>query len=276
MPRKSRSIYSLTGAGAVFLLLLCPQPLVAQPSWSAGAIEKFFPNLNGTQLQTLHSGEGVTNFYDEDMELDFAPSIDRWDSLHDDLVEFDPSVGIETIFLLPLSQIEDAGQSAEQFRLRVYNTLRRVSTMEGVRYYSESRDRMRIFYEESYTIRGGDDRTRTPDQTVTQIPDRATIHIFQHDSSFGSNVYRAVYYHDDGTMTLSLVNLTRLYYRSIFPVVAPNNLRIKISIVPTDEGLVFYGNSAIDVITLLGMDDRVRDSFYNRVVALFGWFSDQL
>lgn len=231
--------------------------------------------LSPADLGTLRSGEGLTNFYDDTMQLAYAPDTDRWAGLQDDLVAFDPSVGIETIFLLPLRELTPESDP-EAFLLRVYNTLRSVSTMEGIKYYSASRERMRIFYEESYTVRGAGDDTRIPDQTVSSIPRKETLHIFQHDSSFGRNVYEATYWHDDGITTLSLINRTQLFYRGIFPVVAPQNLRIKLSVVPTDEGLVFYGNSAIDVITLLGMDDRVRDSFYNRVVALYEWFSDQL
>jgi hypothetical protein len=66
-----------------------------------------------------------------------------------------------------------------------------------------------------------------------------------------------------------------MYYK-VFPVVAPQNVKINLAVMLTERGIVFYGNTAVDVITLLGLQERVQDSFYNRLVAIYDWFKAQI
>ena len=147
--------------------------------------------------------------------------------------------------------------------------------MEGIEYYSASRERMRIFYEESYVINNPDDRDHRDDPLVTEIPRTDNIYVYQRDSSFGRNVYSVEYRHRDDTFFMSMTNLTRMYY-GIAPVVAPENLEIHLAVVETEEGYLFYGVTGVDVITLLGLEDRVKDSFSNRIEAIFRWFESRI
>ena len=78
-------------------------------------------------------------------------------------------------------------------------------------------------------------------------------------------------------MLLRIENTTTLTYR-VVPLVAPGNLRTFLLIQPDREAgvLQFYGNLAVRVPALFGMEERSQDSFYNRIVALHAWFTDQL
>jgi hypothetical protein len=242
------------------------------PVWSGGTIERFLPNLSAEERSQLISERELKNFYTDTVQLSYAPELDLWKDIEPQLEDMEPSVGVEILFYYPVrpERLDDT-----DFRRDVYNVLRSVSTMEGIKYYSASRERMRIFYHESYVIEGPENRDRVPDPTVETIPKDSTIHIFQRDSSFGKNVYEARYRYADGTYVLSLVNLTRMYYK-VFPVVAPQNVKINLAVMLTERGIVFYGNTAVDVITLLGLQERVQDSFYNRLVAIYDWFKAQI
>ena len=248
------------------------RPAADVPVWSGGTIERFLPNLSAEERSQLISERELKNFYTDTVQLSYAPELDLWKDIEPQLEDMEPSVGVEILFYYPVRQerLDDT-----DFRRDVYNVLRSVSTMEGIKYYSASRERMRIFYHESYVIEGPENRERVPDPTVETIPKDSTIHIFQRDSSFGKNVYEATYRYADGTYVLSLVNLTRMYYK-VFPVVAPQNVKINLAVMLTERGIVFYGNTAVDVITLLGLQERVQDSFYNRLVAIYDWFKAQI
>ena len=217
--------------------------------------------------------DGRNSFYRDTVETSLAPASPFTGGIRDDLSELAPRVGIEIAVPIPVDPIV----FSEDGILEVYNILRGISTMEGIEYYSASRDEMRIFYQESYAIDGPDDRTLIPDPFVDVIPERSLIFAYQRDGSFGRNVQRLEYTFRDGEILMSIKNVTTMTYR-VFPLVAPGNLRTFLLIQPDREAgvLRFYGNLAVRVPALFGMEERSRDSFYNRIVALHAWFTDQL
>jgi hypothetical protein len=216
---------------------------------------------------------GQTNFYTDSVQTRLAPDHPFTRTIADDLERLDPRVGIEIV--VPVPVVDRA--FTETGMLELYNILRRVSTMEGIEYYSASRDEMRIFYHESYAIDGPDGEERIDDPVVTAIPDRDTIHVFQRDGSFGKNVQRLDYVARDDAFLVTMTNTTTMIYK-VVPLVSPENLQTFLLILPRpDEGVIeFYGNLGVRVPGLFGMKDRARDSFYNRIVALHDWFVGEL
>lgn len=229
-------------------------------------------NLSRDQYRELQDEGSLKSFFTDGVELELAPDLRGVDDIREALETMDPKVGIESLFLLSESL---PGDSEAERELTLYNIFRSISTMEGIEYYSASRERMRVFYKESYVINNPDDKDRRDDPLVSEIPETDTIHVFQRDSSFGRNVYEVEYRHRDDKFFMSMTNLTRMYYR-IAPVVAPENLEIHLTVVETEDGYLFYGATGVDVITLLGLEDRVKDSFSNRVEAIFRWFQSRI
>ena len=216
---------------------------------------------------------GRTSFYRDAVETTLAPASPFREEIREDLLELAPRVGIEISAPISVDPIvfSDAG------RLEIYNILRSISTMEGIEYYSASRDEMRIFYQESYAIADPEDRTRIPDPFVDQVPERSRVFAYQRDGSFGRNVQRLDYAFRDGETFVRIENETTMTYR-LFPLVAPGNLRTFLVIQPDEDAgvLHFYGNMAVRVPALFGMEERSQDSFYYRIVALHAWFTDEL
>ncbi len=217
--------------------------------------------------------QGRTSFYTNSVRIELAPSSPLTSRIDEELGALQPRVGIE--ISVPLGVNESAFTDAG--RLKLYNILRSISTMEGIEYYSASRERMRIFYEESYAIDDPDDRNRIPDPVVTWIPSRDRLYVFQKDSSFGSNVQRIDYLRGGNDFLLIMENITTMVYK-VVPLVTPGNLKTFVLIRPhPDEGVIeFYGNIGVRVPALFGMQDRARDSFYNRIVALHDWFVQEI
>lgn len=214
----------------------------------------------------------LKHFFADNVDLTLAPQVPGLENTRTALEEMEPKVGVEALFLL---RERLAGDSEAERDLALYNIFRSVSTMEGIEYYSASRERMRIFYEESYAVADPDSREALPDPTVSEIPRRDRIHVYQRDSSFGRNVYTVEYVRREDAYLMSMTNLTRMYY-GIFPVVAPENLEIHLTVVETEEGYLFYGACGVNVISLFGLEDRAKDSFYNRIEALYRWFQSRV
>ncbi len=187
-----------------------------------------------------------------------------------DVETIDPTIGVEVLFLV------DSPLPANEITLPVFHTMQAMSTMEGIRYYSASRERMRTFFHESYVIDDPDNRERVPDPKTPRVPNRSTIHVFQHDSSFGKNVYELDYEVENEAMLLQMTNLTQMYYKRVLPALGPEQLQMHLVVRPLGDKLLFYGTSAARPGFLFGMEDRVVRSFYNRLVALHDWFVDRM
>lgn len=279
MTQSSASISTLPRGRAISALALVAAVLLPVSGFAQSAAARERPparellsHLSTERYRSLREEEGIKHFFTDEVALEIAPDIPGIANTREALVEMKPKIGVEALFLL---EERLPGESEEERERTLYNIFRAVSTMEGIRYYSASRERMRIFYEESYAIAGPDEREPLPDPLVSEVPREDHIYVFQRDSSFGKNVYRVEYLRREEAYLMSMTNLTRMYY-GILPIVAPRNLEIHITVVETADGYLFYGACGVDVISLFGLEDRAKDSFYNRVEAIYRWFRSRI
>ena len=234
------------------------------------------PNVAPSEIARLvEEGELLHHFKDH-TELHYAPPAvtEALEALV--ATGFQSTIGVEGVFYYPRNRNPSffGGTRAPQ-RLALYNVLRSVSSMQGIEYYSASRQIWRTFFHESYAIASPESTDPLPDPLVTDIPSEAHLYIFQRDSSFGSNRYSATYRYTDESTLLTISNLTTMSY-FIFPLVQPEGMQIIISLMPFKEGLIYYGFCAVEVANLFGFEERVYNSFTNRVRALYRWFASQL
>lgn len=183
-----------------------------------------------------------------------------------------PGIGVETLLL---TRIPDRGPAAEDPLRSMYRILKSVSSMEGITYYSASRGKRRVLFERSYRVAGPNERLPLPDMETVRIPETEPVFVLQDDSTFGENLYRAEYRAEPDAVLLSMENLTAMRY-GILPAVGAGNLRITIMIVPRDEYLLFYGSSGAVVSGVPFFASRVRESFENRIRAIYDWFTERL
>lgn len=228
------------------------------------------PGISAGELATLiEEGELSRRFNRSSQRplIALAPAFSG--PIEEQIFSLEPTIGVEVLFLL------DTPDGLRGLDAEVIEIMHAMSTMEGIQYYSASRDRMRTFFHESYVINNPTDRKRIPDPSFNRVPEQSTLHVFQRDSSFGSNVYELNYQTQDESLRLSMVNLTQMFYQGILPALGPELLQMHLVVRPLGDKLLFYGTSAARPGFLFGMDDRVRRSFYNRLVALNDWFVGQ-
>lgn len=179
-----------------------------------------------------------------------------------------PNVVVEALYLWK----KPASASPEAETLAVYNILRSVASLQGIEYWSASRGKMRLFYEESWRVVSPTDTARIPDQALTELPQRESITVWQKDLSFGGNLNQVDYTSAADGVLMESVNLTKMYY-SVVPVASPGALKVRVLVLSVDEGLLFWVVSSANATVVPGVRGKLESSFGNRAEAIFRWFA---
>jgi len=180
--------------------------------------------------------------------------------------------GTETLLFLPSGVPSEAADHRQDFLLSLYNLTRKVSTLEGMDYYSASRGYRRTLFFRFFPIDKAGSRTPLPDPLVGAIPRESSFRIFQEDATFGDAEYEITYRYEEPVISLTLKNLTTLVYK-IVPVAGKEKLYMYARIIPVSEGFLFYGACLVEGRDVPVIGKSTSDSLKNRVKALFEWFS---
>lgn len=148
--------------------------------------------------------------------------------------------------------------------------LRSLSTLEGIEYFSTSRDAMRVLYENSYAVDSAANRNRIVDPISADI-DGQQILAVQKDKTFGEYLYKYSYRATPTAVSLTSTNVDPLKI-SFVTVVGPE--RMKVSLVVHDLGdyLLVYGCTHVKVPEIPGLEKKLNSSFSTRSIALYDWF----
>ena len=185
-----------------------------------------------------------------------------------------PSVAVETLHLYkkPPETESPAMSTAEEARL--FNEVLALSTLAGLQYFSATRGAMRTFYETSIVVDGPSTKKPVADPSFSRPPSELTVYARQKDLTFGDNVYKYDFYYQKGSIIFVQENLTALT-AGIIPAVGRNKLRSVVAVLDAGEYLLVYAVSMAKAASLPGMNERVGNSFANRVEAIVHWFTNQ-
>lgn len=250
----------------VFIALFPLSGLSAEPLTDAFSMEN-----DGLAGQLADSKEAVRYLYERPFALSLLPHTEFDSFLHTEYLSADPNVVVEAVFFLPLGMAQD---KALLFK-GTYNTLRSVSSLRGIEYYSVSHKKMRVFFKEAYMVRRAGDAMPMPDPLVAEIPSLDTLTIFQEDTTFGKSYSIFTYRAGRRDILVSIQNLTDLKYGP-FRLIEKGGMSTQLLIRPVDEGLLFYGVCSVKIADILGLAKSRSDSFYNRIAALYSWFIKNL
>ncbi|WP_081942225.1 DUF6675 family protein [Spirochaeta lutea] len=269
------------------ILWLLPSVVVSQESQGQPRPDFFLP-LTRETAQVLLSGIPVTDSQIEEfMTTGMLIRLDS-ENAHPDLNplpqatadirqawESNPgNITIQTLIAYPLPK-RFATLTEEEIRLRLYNTFSRYSTMAGIEYWSESRQRMRTFYIDSYRINPDFPDRPLPDATYQQVPPKEYVTLRQRDASFGDNRYRLTINNYPEGIHARIENLTTMWYK-ILPIAEPQGVRMDLCLSIKDSYLLFFGSTRLQAPGIFGIRDRAEDSFFNRLIALYNWYTGLL
>ncbi|MFH2115850.1 MAG: DUF6675 family protein [Spirochaetota bacterium] len=187
------------------------------------------------------------------------------------LADEGPDVVVEALF----SWKKPTRGAPEAELLTLYNIFRSIGSLEGIEYWSASRNTMRLFYEISHLTSGPDTTERIQDSRLEAIPvHRETLYARQKDLSFGDNRYQITLQAGSDYVTNASSNLTGMRY-GIIPVAAPGMLNVRVLAINADDAVLFYAVSSAKAAVLPGVRGKLENSFGNRAAAIYTWFARQ-
>lgn len=178
------------------------------------------------------------------------------------------SVAIEGLFLFP--------RPAGNAELALYNAVNAVASMEGLLYYSVSRNRMEPLILASWRVASKEDRKKVADPTFTSIPAHQKAVVFQKDNKLGDGLseltWKAL---PGGALVMTIKNLETLNY-GILPLVEPGNLQMLFVLAPLADKVAVYGVMEAKTAQLFGLERSKDESFRNRMRALASWLGQRI
>ncbi len=246
----------------------------------AETIEKAVPTLTEAQVQQLLLGEMVRGrSFNEDVLLLVPQDSIAYEHLKGALEKPDSFSVVSLIFVpYPASMKQ---MSPQERQLHIFNTMRAISTQEGITYISHrAGNKPRELIEKSWYLETPRSRSGMPDPVSRFVPRTAEYYVFQRDSSFGSNVYSHAYETTESEIFVKVKNLETMRVFSIFKAVDKEMLEIAMSTTQLDDGLLLSAMATIEgrdpTVRILGITVDLPSAFTRRTTALGEWFVDRL
>ncbi len=169
----------------------------------------------------------------------------------------------------------------EKVMLSLFNTLRSVSTQEGIEYISHRRgDVPAQLISRSYIVSEVGSREPLDDPVSKVLPEEETLIVYQDDTSFRGNYYEYTYWTNDSEIAVRITNRSKMKVFGLFKAIEADEMSIYVQIRPVDEGLLIYSLAVSSdlpaEISILGYKVNLSDSFTERLIAVENWFVDRL
>ena len=185
--------------------------------------------------------------------------------------EMEPSLYAESLKLYSKPQ---SSTWTKDEKLALLNEYLALSSLAGMKYYSKTKGKMRVLYEESDVIDDPENKKIIKDPVYPHCPDSLIVFTRQKDTTFGENIYRYNYYCRPDVLVFTQENLSTMNY-GILPLIGKNKLCSVISVIDMEEYLLIHILSIAKASPASWMKKRVQDSFSNRANALMDWFAEK-
>jgi len=235
---------------------------------SAQNLEDLLPGLPAATRAELTEKRELVRYTEGAPAFSLLPAGPLAEELRREFQGFSPNITDEILFLMPLPEAREDGE------LFLYNKLRDVTGLSGIRYRSSSRDGSRVLFSDVYAVDSPKSRRRVPFVPVSAIPREERFPLHLEDANFGSGYYEAALFHQEGRTSFGLRNLTTLKY--IFPVFREGRVRFRILLIPLEKELLMYGIVAAETGGLVRSMVDMPSALGKRVRALRDWFVGQV
>lgn len=250
------------------------EPILAAGVLHLTVVDAIPLHLDAGARQKLVTSGSTTSYFEEQPRVDLCPNAFAAADIIRTLNAAHPNIGVQTLVVAPMP----AGLAARADRnLVLYNLIHQFRTMEGLQYFSATHGEIRTLFTTSHVVAAAGSGTILSDPRYPAIELAHCLLLEQDDSTFGRNLYAVtVKALEGGTILLTMSNVEKVWYGFI-PVLKPGALHLTLVIQPSADGkyLYFYGNVGVTLTKAFGLEEKVRTSFYNRVMALYAWYARQ-
>lgn len=193
----------------------------------------------------------------------------------------DDSFSIAALSFIPYGPKLKAMDSKSR-QLAIFNTIRAISTQEGIEYISwRAGNKPKLLIERSAYMEDEKNlNTLLPDPVATIFPYHVQSYVYQRDTSFGGNRYLHTYTNSDQEIFVAINNISAMKVFGIFTAVPKGQLTMNMGTYQTDDGILLSALATITgrkpQVSVLGITVDLPSAFMRRIRALQGWFVDQL
>ncbi|MCK9471612.1 MAG: hypothetical protein M0Q88_07665 [Bacilli bacterium] len=243
-------------------------------------IAEVLPNLTTNQIENLRKENQLRGIsFKEDINQ-LVPINSLAEKHLTEYLNKDDSFTVIALNFIPFpKQMESMGEFEKQ--LFIFNTMRSISTQEGITYISHrAGNKEKLLIEKSWYLETPKSRSGIDDPFSYNVPKEDTYYVYQRDSSFGSNIYQHDYETSDKEIFVKVTNLEKVKVFSIFTAVKKEQLSIAMDTYLLDDGILLTAMATIEgrkpQIKVMGITVDLPSAFNRRITALGDWFVDQL
>ncbi len=179
------------------------------------------------------------------------------------------SIIVQSAFLIKGASFSNAD------RLVLFNKLLKIESLSGVTYYSETRKKITVLFDNVFRVEKPGSRDPVPAQNFETLPPlyQMTVHI--KDVNFGSTWYALTIELNSSSIVITLENVKPLGIMMI-RAFDTSGIRMRFMAIPVDEGLLVSGVCAANPSgTALHFVDMFS-AIQKRVMAVEGWVLKQV
>jgi hypothetical protein len=202
----------------------------------------------------------------------WLPAVDSREGILADVRRLDPTIMVELLRWYPDLP---ARYDTSDGRLRLFNTVRAVSTMQGLTYWSASRGKERVLFTLSHAVAEPSDPSPRPDPVALKLPATDRLYSLQVDQTFGRHFYLSTYDNRTDHLIVRTENTDVISYL-LLPVMKPGGMVTVCVLVPFPDGVLLagllYSKIGMPVVDRMGREA----SLLNRLVALSNWVASRL
>lgn len=246
----------------------------------------FWPNLFAFDAREIvkasdfklleESGRVMKSYYKQgNVALSYVPStplaLNETSKLWPEKNE-DPAFVRESLYLVSKKDLNASNPESVTIE-EASRVIRKISTMEGIKYYSHNEEKYTTLYDNAYCILSADDRTKVADD-VSGSAEGKVLYAMLDDNSFGKTNYRMEYHQSEDEVCMHFINVSPLKF-GLVKAVANNNLHILLDISDCGDFFVVYIAAKTKFPAFSFLEKTMNESFNARLDAIYDWFCKQ-
>ena len=254
--------------------------LASASSVYAYNLESLLPGITEQDLVKIRAGVMLKYDSQKGASATYYPHIPLVENYVEMAESIETGFFVESLFLIAVPENFKKLEQDEKL-LKIVNSLRKVSTQEGITYISHRKgDKPAVLINKSYHVGKVGSKKSLDDPVLETLPCTIRDIIYQADTSFFGNYYEYNYTIQSDAVLVDFKNLTTLSVFGLIPAVKKETFSTILSIIPTDEGLLCYSIASIKdrtpEVNILGLKVHLPSAIQRRVVAMQEWFAGEV
>ena len=253
--------------------MLISLPLVLSAEALPGC-DDLLGGLSSKEKAVLEKNSHVFRYDEEKKGPLYIPDYEKASLDSRSFSKLNPEIMVEALYKVPYP--EEYSISPEGIIEHLYNLSHEVSSISGVKYYSERRHRYAVLFSDVYAVDNPENRDKIEDPVPGDPFEPDSVYLQMKENALGRGYYRLDYYTDLSTLTIRLTNESKLGF--IMTVVNPEDMLISLEIIPCSDALLIYGYCGV-VVQNDDFVDLMLDpyfAFYRRMTAMETWLYNSL